>query len=102
MTDSENSELARVHERLDDLLSASNRIENRVNLIDQRVEPLCEQVKSHQVTLHGNGKDGLVERMGVVETGRTDTLSVKSMVTLIGAIGVLAATIGGAMAALVK
>lgn len=109
MTEAENQALIRVHDRLDDLVDTNDkiiettaRIENRLNLIDQRCEPCRQTVASHQATLHGNGKNGLVERMGAAETGRMDTLSIKSTVTLIAAIGALAATIGGAMAVLVK
>lgn len=96
------TDISRVHERLDALFGSVGEIKTAIGRIEQRCEPCRKMVDAHQTLLHGNGKTGLVERMAATETGRTDTLSVKSTIALVGAIGTLAASIGAAMAALVK
>jgi hypothetical protein len=97
-----NEELARIHERLDDLFKESGEVRAAVQRIEERCGTCRKMVDHHQEVLHGNGKAGLVERMGAAETGRTDTLSVKSTISLVGAIGALAGAIGAAMASLIK
>lgn len=94
--------LTRIHERLDDLFATSASIQTAVKAIEERCIPCRKLVDSHESILHGNGKDGLVTRMATAETGRTDTLTVKAVISLIAAVGTLAATIGGAMAALIS
>jgi len=96
------SEIERVHERLDDLFEANNKLFAGIERIEQRCEPCQKMLARHDTTLHGNGKDGLVVRMTAAEHGRVDTLSVKSVCTLIAAVGALAAAIGSAMAALIS
>lgn len=95
-------ELTRIHERLDDLFKASGEVKATVERIEERCLVCRKMVDHHQELLHGNGKAGLIERMGAAETGHTDTLSVKSIIALVGAIGTLAGTIGAAMASMVK
>ena len=95
-------ELTRIHERLDDLFMANGATKSVIERMEERCVGCRKLVDHHQEALHGNGKPGLIERMGAVETGRTDTLSVKSMIAILGAVGTLAATIGAAMGAFVK
>jgi len=96
------TDLSRVHQRLDDLFLCNGEVKAAIERIEQRCEPCREEVDTMKILLRGNGQIGLVERIGSVESGRTDTLSVKSAIALIGAIGALAAGIGAAMATLAK
>jgi hypothetical protein len=70
-----------------------------IERIDERCKPCSEKVDSHDQAIHGNGRNGLLVEIATLKSGRTDTLSVKGVCTLVGAIGALAATIGAAMAA---
>lgn len=98
----QSEDLVRVHSRLDDLMSSNGEIKAAIERIEQRCEPCRKMVDTHQSAIYGNGKTGLLERVAAAETGRSDTLSVKSAIALIGAIGTLAATIGAAMASFAK
>jgi len=95
-------EFGRIHERLDDLFGANAEIKGTLGRIEQRCLPCQVMLLAHQETIHGNGKEGLLVRVGAVESGRVDTLSVKSVCTLVGAIGALAATIGAAMGVMMR
>ncbi len=102
-------DITRLHRRLDDLFLANSTLQKSTAAIQaatERIEERClpcrEKVKKHEITLYGNGKNGLTTRVAATETGRIDTLSVKSVVTLVGAIGALAATIGAAMGVMMK
>lgn len=95
------TDLDRIHERLDDLFGKIGEIQTSIGQIQERCGPCNAKVQKHDDTLYGNGKPGLVSRVSATETGRVDTLSVKSTITLIGAIGALAGAIGAAMGAIV-
>jgi len=95
-------DLARVHERLDDLFAVQSDVKAALAKIAEGCGPCKTLVQKHETALYGNGKAGVLTRIETAEQGRVDTLSVKSVVVIIGAVGTLAATIGGAMAALVK
>jgi len=105
-------DLTRVHERLDDLFAGQAEVKAALVKIAEGCGPCKALVQKHEDAIYGNGKKGIltildsasqtVERLDSAEQGRVDTLSVKSVVVLVGSIGTLAATIGGAMAALVK
>lgn len=92
----------RIHERLDDLFGKVGEIQTSIGQIQERCGPCNAKVNKHEGTLYGNGQAGLVTHIAAAETGRVDTLSVKSTITLIGAIGALAGAIGAAMGALLN
>ena len=102
-------DITRLHGRLDDLFTANAELQRSTAAIQaaaERIEERClpcrERVDKHEITLYGNGKNGLITRIAATETGRVDTLSVKGVITLVGAIGALAATIGATMGAMIK
>jgi hypothetical protein len=95
-------DLKRIHERLDDLFAQSGDVKAAIKRIEEQLGPCKADVEKLKGTVYGNGQTGLIARMTAAESGKVDTLSVKSVVTLVGAIGSLAAAIGGAMALLVK
>ena len=102
-------DITRLHGRLDDLFSANTELQKStaaIQAVTERIEERCipcqEKVKKHEVTLYGNGRNGLTTRIAATETGRVDTLSVKGVIALVGAIGALAATIGAAMGAMMR
>jgi hypothetical protein len=97
MTD---SDVDRVHARLDDLLKDVGEIKTDIRGIKTRCEPCSELVQQHQATLYGNGKDGLkteVAKLKDDKGGKGDKLSVPSVCKLIAAFAALSATIIGAM-----
>lgn len=91
----------RVHARLDDIKDDLGKVRSEIAEIKAACKPCRQQLESHQKVLHGNGKGGLAARMEVVETGRVDTLSVKSVCILLGAVGTLTAAVSAAVASLV-
>ena len=95
-------DLTRVHERLDDLFAGQAEVKAALVKIAEGCGPCKALVQKHEVAIYGNGKAGVLTRMEAAEQGRVDTLSVKSVCVLIGAVGTLAGAIGGAMAMLVK
>jgi hypothetical protein len=101
MPEVDQGDLDRIHERLDDLFGKVGEIQTSIGQVKERCGPCNAKVNKHEDTLYGNGKLGLVTRMSAAETGRVDTLSIKGMITLIGAIGALAGAIGAAMGALI-
>lgn len=94
--------IGRVHERLDDVLAQVSDIAASMKIIASRCENCQGELKKHTATLYGNGQQGLVSRMAAAETGRVDTLSVKAVCILLGAVGTLAGAIGAAIGAVVK
>ncbi len=96
MTDTEAS---RIDERLDKLFAQSAHLTNGVTKLTAQCEQFGKLVESHEETIHGNGKDGLLVDVATLKSGRTDTLSVKSVIALVGSISAMAAGIGAAMAA---
>lgn len=78
------------------------RLQQSLAVIETTCPPCRALAQKHEITLFGNGKNGVMTRLAGAEQGRVDTLSVKSVCILVGAIGTLAATIGAAMAAFVK
>ena len=92
-------DLTRVHQRLDDVLSKLAELTGEVKQIGERCGPCVKLIQKHEAVIHGNGRSGLVRDVDRMKVGRVDTLSVKSVCTLIAAVGALAATIGAAMAA---
>ncbi len=95
-------DLKRIHERFDDLCTQTAEVKAAVKRIEDQLAPCKADVAQLKGTVYGNGQTGLTTRVATVESGRVDTLSVKSVVALIAAIGTLAATIGGAFATLLK
>jgi hypothetical protein len=93
-------DLTRVHERLDDLFAGQAEVKAALVKIAEGCGPCKALVAKHETAIY-NG-NGIHTRLTKVEEGRVDTLSVKSVCVLLGAVGTLAATIGGAMVALVK
>ncbi len=93
MTD---SDVARVHKRLDDLFEGVGDIKKEMQGIKARCEPCSKLVQQHQATLHGNGSTGLKTEIAKLKTGRVDTLTVKSVCALMGSLAALIATIIGA------
>lgn len=114
------SPIERVHARLDDLFSEIGdlkgdlaSVKSDTGAIKARCVPCQEQIIKHEHSLYGNGKDGVLTRVSslegkaaTAESGRTDTLSIKGMILLLGAIGTLigavAGAIGGTIGALTK
>jgi len=94
--------LTKIHERIDEIYRTLSPLAEGVAEIRATCGPCKKLITAHQETLHGNGKTGIVTEVATLKTGRTDTLSVKSVCVLVGAIGSLAATIGAAMAAFAK
>jgi hypothetical protein len=93
--------MARVHQRLDELFGRLDEIGCKVEVIAARCGPCQLAIAKHEQTLYGNGQQGLVVRLAAAEQGRVDTLSIKSVVTLLGAVGALAGAIAGAVGGLV-
>lgn len=98
MTDSD-PDVTRIHERIDELSAKVAAQTVVIERIDERCKPCSERVDSHQQTIHG--RNGLLVEVATLKSGRTDTLSVKGVCMLVGAIGAFAATIGAAMAAFI-
>ena len=101
------TEIGRIHERMDQIVQAMQQMtrENQqmakdVAVIATNCGPCQKRLGDLETTIDGNGQPGLKQRVAVVESGRTDTLTVKSVTILLGAIGTLAATIIGALVAL--
>lgn len=95
----------RIHERLDTLLTEQAKANKTLAKVEARCEPCSKMVDAHQKTLHGNGDRGLktevaslTAKVGALPEDSPDTVSIKGMVLLIGA---MAAAIGGTIAALV-
>lgn len=97
------AELNRVHERLDDLLFELQKIATSQAEITSTCGPCKQKVASLDAIVNGNGAKGLKERIGTLETGKTDTLSIRSFGIVLGAVGtlvgVVAAAIGSVVAA---
>jgi len=110
--DTKDHDLTRVHERLDDLFAGQAEVKAALVKIAEGCGPCRALVQKHEDAIYGNGKKGIltildtasetVKRLDAADRERVDTVTVKSVVVLVGSIGALAATIGGAMAALVK
>lgn len=96
------TDITRLHERLDTILERQSTIAEDVAAIKATCGPCRAIIDKHDDTLYGNGKPGLVSRLAVSEVGRTDTLSVKAIVGLIGAAGTLFGAIGAAIATILK
>lgn len=91
------NDIDRIHERLDTLVTQQAEIAASVARIEERC-PSCQRlVEKHESAIYGNGKAGLLTRMASAEQGRVDTLSVRSLLALLGAVGTLAATVGTAI-----
>jgi len=102
MTDNhDQTELTRIHERLDQVMEQLGDIKETQATIKVACKPCQDAIARHETTLFGNGKVGIVARMEVAESGRTDTLSIKSIITLLAAVGTLAATLAGAIGAII-
>lgn len=91
--------LERIHERLDDIMRELGDMKAAIREQDAMCEPCRKLVNAHEAVINGNGADGLKTRVGKLEHGRTDTVTLKglgiliaSIVTLIGAIGAAIAT----------
>ena len=94
--------LQRIHERLDDVFQSLSTVASDVAIIKSQ-SPVCQQqIKKHEEAIYGNGKEGLVTRIAAAETGRVDTLSVKAVCIVLGAVGTLAGAIGAAIGAAIK
>ena len=102
MTETPMDPVTRIHERLDSLFERQGQIAEDVATIKANCGPCRASVSKHESTLYGNGQPGLVTRLTAAEVGRTDTLTIKGVVTMLGAVGALAATIGAAMGAMMK
>jgi hypothetical protein len=105
MADTPNDkDMTRVHERLDLLFGELAEVKTALVKIAEGCGPCKEAFRKHEAAIYGNGdgRPGILTRLETTVAGRVDTLSVKSVCVLLAAVGTLAATIGGAMAALVK
>ena len=99
--------ITRIHARLDTLFEEMQELAKLIGAVREQLAAIIERcgpcqatLQRHETTLHG--KNGIVQQVAVLKEGRVDTLSVKSVIALVGAIGTLAATIGAAMAAFAK
>ena len=90
-------DVQKIHERLDRLVSSLNVIKVNVATLTEHCGPCSTMVKSHEVTLRGNGKTGLVTEVAKLADGKGDTLSVSSVCKLVAAFAALSATIIGAV-----
>jgi hypothetical protein len=97
---SDASEIVRVHERLDDVLFELQKIAAIQGEIAASCGPCKAKVAAMDITLNGNGLPGLKQRLAVLEDSRTDqdTLSIKAILWLLGAIGTLATAVATAIA----
>lgn len=93
--------IGRVHQRLDDLFQEFAAMREDMSTIKTACGPCRDAIRRHDSTLYGNGQAGLVSRMLAAEQGRVDTLSVASVVKILGAVGALAGAIAGAVGGLV-
>ena len=102
MTETE-EQLEQIHRRLDAVYGVLTPLASDIAEIRATCGPCKLQVESHQVALHGNGKWGIITEVATLKSGRTDTLSVKSVCVLVGTISsAWGAAIGAAMAAFAK
>jgi hypothetical protein len=95
------SHVKRIYEKLDDITQKQDHLLQTVTEIEAKCGPCSVMIDSHQRTLHGNGKEGLVTRMMAMERGRVDTLSIKSVRTLLLTYGTLTGTIAAAVGTLI-
>lgn len=95
--------LTKIHERVDSLYDLMVPLTKDVSTIKATCGPCKAMVMTNRETLYGNGKTGLVTEVATLKSGRTDTLSVKSVCILVGTISsAWGAAIGAAMAAFAK
>ena len=95
-------DLKRLHERVDEILGRITSVAEDVAEIKGEHGVCRAQIVRLDTAVFGNGKPGLVERMQGAESGKTDTLSVKSIAFLMGAIGTLSAAVATAVASIMK
>lgn len=93
--------IERLHARLDDVFDELASLNKQLAVTSERCAPCQLAIKQHAATIYGNGHPGLTARINALEQGRVDTLSVKSVITLLGAVGALAGSIAGAVGGLV-
>jgi hypothetical protein len=94
------TELGRIHERIDTLVGVTKTMGESVAVIAATCGPCQKRLADIEQTLDGNGQAGLKQRVGVLESGRTDTLSIRSVQVLLGAIGAFILATLGAVAGL--
>lgn len=70
-------------------------IDRKVTEIAARCPGCNDRITTVEQILHGNGQPGIVKEVESLKTGRTDTLSVKSVVWLVASIAAALATAGG-------
>jgi hypothetical protein len=105
----------RIHQRMDDILSELGDLKADVATVKADTVQIksgfatCQSncrdaISKHEHAIYGNGKDGLDKRLTIVEGksaatdgGKTDTLSIKGMILLLGAVGTLIGAVAGAI-----
>lgn len=93
------ADISRIHQRLDEMFAKMNDVAEDVAEIKGRCIPCQKAIESLTTKVDGsNGTTGLITRVATLESGRTDTLSIKSVGWLIGIIGGLVGAIGTAIA----
>lgn len=97
-------DIERFHAKIDMILERIGDLDVKMTTIQERCLPCQTAIAKHSQAIYGNGKEGLLTMVARLSESmpKTEMLSVKSIVLLLGAVGTLAATIGGAMAAMVS
>jgi hypothetical protein len=90
-------------EQLRSIVIEQQRIAVAVATIAAGCAPHREAIVKLDQAINGNGNDGLKDRVTALEATKpaVDTLSVKAVITLLGAVGALAGAIAGAIGAVV-
>jgi hypothetical protein len=101
--------ISKLFSKLDDLRDQVSGIDNKLIKFEERCGPCRDVVRRHDALLYGNGTEGLHTRVAKIEDraktnvgARVDRVSIKGMAALLGAVGTLAAALGGSAAMLLR